>query len=178
MPYPLVPLAIPLWRMLTIRYQRDPLSGEGARRLGGRWNAKGTPALYLASDAATAVAEFYQGLPKPGTLAPYRLEATRIADLTDGAGAPRDASVEHACTANWKAMAARGKVPPSWALADELIAAGAQGALVPSVQNRAGTCLVLWDWQAQPAQGGESAGLTLLDPEGSLAPPGLARPSE
>lgn len=172
MTYPLSPLAIPLWRMLTIRHQRDPLSGEGARRLGGRWNAKGTPALYLAVDPATAVAEFYQGLPKPGTLAPYRLEARAIADLTDGKGAPRDATVEHGCLAAWKAMAARpDRTPPSWDLASSLIANGAEGALVPSVQNRGGTCLVLWRWHAVNDGSDEGALLTLLDPERSLSHP-------
>lgn len=175
MTYPTRSFSASLWRMLTIRYQRDPFSGEGARLLGGRWNPKGTPALYLATDPATAVAEFYQGLPKPGTLAPYRIEATAIADLTDGRGGPADAMVEHACTASWKAMAARPaergeKLPPSWALARDLAAAGVEGALVPSVQNRGGVCLVLWRWHRVTAedQEGEGAALSLLDPEGSL----------
>lgn len=43
---------------------------------------KGWPALYLAADHVTAVAEYYRGLPRPGTLVPYSLDATRIADLT------------------------------------------------------------------------------------------------
>lgn len=173
--YPSAPLTASLWRMLAIRYQRDPCSGEGARLLGGRWNPKGMPALYLATDPATAVAEFYQGLPKPGILAPYRIEAAAIADLTDGRGGPAHAMVEHACTASWKAMAARPaergeKLPPSWALARDLVAAGVEGALVPSVQNRGGTCLVLWRWHRVTGEGevGTGAALSLLDPEGSL----------
>lgn len=167
--YPFKPLTISLWRMLSIRYQRSPISGQGARLLGGRWNPKGTPALYLATDPATAVAEFYQGLPKPGTLAPYRLKADAIADLTDGKGGPRDAVVEHGCVAAWKAMAIKpDRWPPSWDLALALIEAGAEGALVPSVQNRGGTCLVLWRWHDGGAPG-EGAALTLLDPEKALA---------
>jgi RES domain-containing protein len=167
--YPLRALAAPLWRMLPIRYQRSPLSGEGARAHGGRWNAKGTLALYLATDHATAVAEYYQGLAKPGTLAPYRVEADAIADLTDSRGGPADAAVEHGCTAAWKAMAARDdRTPPSWTLAAALIARGAQGALVPSAQNRGGTCLVLWNWHDAGIGAGEGAGLRLLDPAGEL----------
>ena len=88
MSYPLRPFTIPLWRMTHIERQRSPFSGEGARLFGGRWNAKGQAALYLALDHATAVAEFYQGFAKPGTLIPYRMDATAIADLTDGAGKP------------------------------------------------------------------------------------------
>jgi RES domain-containing protein len=167
--YPIAPLACPLWRMLPLRYQFAPFSGEGARLYGGRWNPRGTPALYLATDHGSAVAEFYQGLAKPGTLAPYRLDASHIADLTDGRGGPADAAVEHGLTANWKAMAARAdRTPPSWTLAADLIAAGAQGALIPSVQNRGGTNLVLWRWYDGAAGEGEGAALTLLDPEGAL----------
>lgn len=169
MDYALTPMACPLWRMLPLRYQYEPFSGEGARLYGGRWNVRGTAALYLATDHASAVAEFYQGLAKPGTLAPYRLEATRIADLTDGKGGPADAMVEHGLTANWKAMAGRGdRTPPSWDLADVLIAAGAEGALVPSVQNRGGTNLVLWRWHDAASGRGDGAALWLLDPEGDL----------
>lgn len=171
MTYPLQPMALPLWRMLSVRFQLAPFSGEGARRFGGRWNAVGTPALYLAADPATAVAEFYQGLPKPGTLAPYHLRTHAIADLTDGKGGPVDPSAEHACTAAWKAMAARGKQPPSWALAQSLIDRGAEGALVPSVQNRGGACLVLWRWHDGSTGAGEGAALTLLDPDKALATP-------
>jgi RES domain-containing protein len=48
------------------------------------------------------------------------------------------------------------------------IANGAQGALVPSVQNRRGSCLVLWRWYDTVSGEGEGAALTLLDPEVSL----------
>lgn len=170
MPYPLKPLRCPLWRMLTIRYQRDPLSGEGARRHGGRWNAPGQTALYLGTDHATAIAEFYQGLAKPGTLAPYRLDAVAIADLTDGQGGAADDHVAQAMVAPWKQIAEiEGGVPPSWALATTLIADGAQGALVPSAQHPGGTALVLWCWHRAGGEG-EGARLELLDPDKMLFP--------
>ncbi|QXT38019.1 RES family NAD+ phosphorylase (plasmid) [Sphingomonas sanguinis] len=168
MTYPLRALSCPLWRMLTIRYQRDPLSGEGARRHGGRWNAPGQAALYLGTDHATAIAEFYQGLAKPGTLAPYRLEATAIADLTDGQGHPADDGVAQAMAAPWKHIAEiQGGIPPSWTLAASLIEMGAEGALVPSAQNPGGTALVLWRWHRAGGDG-EGAELALLDPDGAL----------
>lgn len=147
---------------------RAPFSGEGARLYGGRWNMKGWPALYLATDHVTAVAEFYRGDAKPGMLTPYHCEAGLIADLTDGTGGARNAAITDALIADWKTEALiAGNVPPSWALAQELIAAGAQGALVPSVQNRGGTNLVLWRWSDAGAPG-EGARLTLLDPEAAL----------
>lgn len=168
-PYPIAPLSLPLWRMLQIRYQRDPLSGEGAKLHGGRWNPVGQPALYLACDPGTAVAEFYQGLPKPGTLAPYQLDASAIADFTDGHGGPRDAAVAAALDAEWKAIAFLDKgTPPSWTLAEAAIAAGAEGALTPSVQNAGGVALVLWRWHAV-GQEGDGAALTLIDPMAALS---------
>jgi len=175
MPYPLRALRCPLWRMLAIRYQRDPWSGEGARRHGGRWNAPGQAALYLGTDHATAIAEYYQGLAKPGTLAPYRLDATAIADLTDGQGRAADERIAQALAAPWKAIAGiEGGLPPSWALAQELIARGAEGARVPSAQNPGGTALVLWRWhradEMSADESGEGAALELLDPDHVLTP--------
>lgn len=164
-------MSLPLWRMIGIRHQFSPTSGEGARRYGGRWNRKGCAALYLAADAVTAVAEYYQGLPKPGTLVPYHVNALRIADLTNAAAGPNDTRVAEALVANWKVTAfLDGKTPPSWALADDLIAAGAEGALVPSVQNPGGRNLVLWQWH-EPDREGAGAALTLLDPDNALKPP-------
>lgn len=171
MTYALGPLLLPLWRMIGIRHQFSPTSGEGARLYGGRWNRKGCPALYLAADAVTAVAEYYQGLPKPGTLVPYHLDVGAIADLTDAAAAPCDGRVAEALAANWKAVALLdGKTPPNWALTDELIAAGAEGALVPSVQNPGGRNLVLWQWH-EKGQPGDGAALTVLDPDAALRAP-------
>jgi RES domain-containing protein len=170
MAYPLRPAQLSLWRMLPIVFQRSPLSGEGARLYGGRWNRRGVTALYLATDHATAVAEFYQGVPKPGTLAPYRLEADRLADLTDGSGRPGNARVKEALEADWKALSVlTGRPNPSWNLADELLSAGAEGALVPSVQNPGGTNLVLWRWHDAAGGPGEGAALALIDPEAVLA---------
>ena len=147
MPYRLRALCCPLWRMLAIRFQRDPWSGEGARRHGGRWNAPGQAALYLGTDHATA-----------------------IADLTDGRGRAADERIAQALAAPWKAIAGiEGGLPPSWALAQELIASGAEGALVPSAQNPGGTALVLWRWHRADEMG-EGAALELLDPDHVLTP--------
>jgi RES domain-containing protein len=146
------------------QWHGSPFSGEGARLYGGRWNMKGWPALYLATDHVTAVAEYYRGLPHPGTLVPYALDATRIADLTQA-----DDRVAEALACDWKALALlEGKVPASWGIAQELIAAGAQGALVPSTQNRGGRNLVLWRWHDAAEPDGEGAALTMLDPDAAL----------
>jgi RES domain-containing protein len=150
--------------MIAPGRERDPFSGEGARLYGGRWNMKGSPALYLACDAITAVAEYYRGLPKPGFLAPYKVTASRIADLTGD-----DPRTTSALACDWKTIALiDGQVPESWQVAQELIARGAEGAIVPSVQNEGGRNLVLWRWHDAAGGAGEGASLALLDPEAAL----------
>jgi RES domain-containing protein len=52
-------LSVTLWRIATDTpdYTADDLSGEGARRAGGRWNRSGTPMLYTAASIALACLE-------------------------------------------------------------------------------------------------------------------------
>ena len=47
------------WRIATDTpdYEADDLSGEGAKRTGGRWNEKGMPVLYAADSRALACLE-------------------------------------------------------------------------------------------------------------------------
>ena len=161
---PLSPLHGRFWRMLGIRWQRRPYD-SGSHLTGGRWNAPGTPALYLSADYNTAIQEMHQDLIRPGTLVAFDLAAGRVADLTTW-----DPAVT-ACL--WREIhMIRRETPPSWTLAQALIAAGAQGALVPSVQHRGGRNLVLWRWRKAGAGeedgAGEGAALTLLDPEALL----------
>ena len=73
------------WRMLAPRWAFDPLSGAGAARAGGRWNAPGQAALYFSDSHATAIAEYQQNLPRPGTLTAYDVDARDILDLCDPA---------------------------------------------------------------------------------------------
>lgn len=161
----LAPLQGRYWRMLGVRWQRRPFE-SGSHRTGGRWNPKGTPALYLSADYVTAIVEMHQELVRPGTLAGFDIAASAIADLRVA-----DPAVTE-CLWRQIYMVDKG-VPPSWKLAEELIAAGAEGALVPSIQNNGGTNLVLWKWHDASAgagvRAGESVALSLLDPEGALA---------
>ena len=72
---------------------RSPLSGEGARIIGGRWNPPGSFAvLYLGTGRETAVAEFYRLAERqdiapssflPRTVHHYSLTLTDLVDLRD-----------------------------------------------------------------------------------------------
>jgi RES domain-containing protein len=152
-----------LWRMLAPRWSHAPLSGAGAARAGGRWNERGQPALYLSLDHSTAIAEYQQDLPRPGTLTAYDVAATSILDLTD-AKILRDLVIEaEVLKAAWKRVRdVEAGRPVSWDLAAAAKAAGHQGVLVPSVQA-VGKNLVLWSWNDE---GG--AKVVLVDPIGDL----------
>jgi RES domain-containing protein len=45
------------WRVVKRDYLASALSGEGARRFGGRWNPPGIPALYASDSLALAMLE-------------------------------------------------------------------------------------------------------------------------
>ncbi|GAB3221997.1 RES family NAD+ phosphorylase [Spirosoma arcticum] len=61
-----------VYRTVKAKYVAEPLSTEGARLFGGRWNPKGYPLLYATSSPALALVESlvhqprvnYQKLPK------------------------------------------------------------------------------------------------------------------
>ncbi len=46
------------YRLVRVRRAADAFSGEGARRFGGRWNPKNSPAVYGSEHLSLAVLEF------------------------------------------------------------------------------------------------------------------------
>jgi RES domain-containing protein len=136
------------------RWAFSPMSGEGARLKGGRFNPNGTPALYLALDLSTAVLEASQGFANriaPLTLVTYDVECDDILDLTDPAVMAAHRVTVADLSDAWAKKRADGQIPLSWALAGRLTAAGAAGIIVPSFASGAGSAhrnLVLWTWSA------------------------------
>ena len=166
----------PLYRALNPRWAADPLSGAGAALHGGRFNARGTPALYTSLRPETALREANQvGSLQPTLMVEYRGRVEGIVDGRDPAALdPYGLAPEHLATADWReAMLARGEAPTQ-ALAAALIADGCAGLLVPSFARGATARdlnLVLWRWD----------GLTVVDDEQRLdvserGPAGSARP--
>lgn len=137
------------------RWSFKPLSGDGAAVHGGRFNPKGTPALYFALDPMTALKEAAQGFAhkfEPCVLCAYEIDCDDVIDLR-GEKERRAASVgEDEMASPWFAEAAAGREPASQRLARKLIASGAAGLLAPSFVRGATPAdvnLVLWRWSAR-----------------------------
>ncbi len=145
------------------------MSGEGARRHGGRFNRRGVSALYTSLAPLTAIREAEPlGRPmQPLTLCAYEVDAEPVFDATDERER-RSLGVSDsdlACS-TWEADMLAGALPASQALADRLIAAGYTGMQVRSFAVGAGDGdlnLVMWRWGEDPP-----ARIVLIDDEGRL----------
>lgn len=132
-----------------------PLSGEGARRHGGRFNRRGVPALYTSLSPLTAIREA-QPLGRrmqPLTLCACDVELEPVFDSRDGAVRAALQVDDHELDCrSWAAQMLDGSVPASQALAERLVAASYVGMLVRSYAVGAGSKdinLVLWEWGSQ-----------------------------
>jgi RES domain-containing protein len=158
-----------LYRALNPIYAKEPLSGEGARRYGGRFNPKGMPALYCSLSIMTAVREANQaGNLQPTTLVAYEAELENVFDTTDEAALGDEGMDAVALAAStWRdEMRANGE-SRTQAFARSLLAKGYSALLVRSFAPGASQRdlnLVLWRWgDTAPAR------LTVIDDEGRLA---------
>ena len=157
-----------VYRALNPRYARDPLSGEGARRHGGRFNARGTPALYLSFSPATALREANQvGMLQPTTLVAYRADLSPLFDGRDAdALAGWNVTPNALADPDWRGRMLSGRPVPTQVLAARLSTAGYAGLVVPSYARGVGTTdanVVLWRWNT-----GAGDALAVVDDEGRL----------
>lgn len=151
------------WRMLAPRWAFDPLSGAGSARAGGRWNEPGQAALYLSDSHATAIAEYQQDLPRPGTLTAYDVDARAVLDLSNPVVRQALNLDDDFLRQPWKhTRDVARKRPSCWDLAATAVASGWQGLRAPSVQAP-GTNLILWRWNSTGA-----AAVRYIDPIGDL----------
>ena len=141
-----------VYRAHNPQWSWTPLSGEGARRHGGRFNRRGVAALYTSLAPLTAVREAQPlGRPmQPLVLCAYEVDTEPVFDALDetqrlGIGVGES---DLACP-TWEAEMLVGAVPASHALADRLIAAGYTGMRVQSFaagSDATDINLVIWRW--------------------------------
>lgn len=129
-----------------------PLSGEGARRRGGRFNRRGLPALYLSFSLSAAIREASPigRRMQPLVLCAYEVDVDPVFDALDLSArlAHSVGQAEIDCP-TWRHEMFSGRTPASQALADRLVAAGFAGMRVGSYAAGAGERdinLVLWRW--------------------------------
>ena len=140
------------YRVHDPRHSWSSLSGEGARLHGGRWNPLGTPAFYLGATLDGVFNEVSHGFAnriEPSMIVSYDVDCDDIVDLCDAGERERLAVREEDMACAWGSFMLRGETPPSWRIADALIANGAAGILTPSFANGAQpehVNLVLWHW--------------------------------
>lgn len=143
-----------------------PLSGKDAARQGGRFNRPGQEALYLSADEATALAEYQQDNPwlPPGTICTFFVSGLRVADLSAGFDASRWPPLWADFAVDWRAeWFANAIEPPTWYMADDVVATGLEGILFSSQTRAGGINLVVYDSSRRSA-----AQLRVYDPQGVL----------
>ena len=158
-----------LYRALNPVYAREPLCGRGAELYGGRFNSKGTPALYTSLTIMTALKEANQaGNLQPTTLVSYDADLEPLFDTRD-ANALHDhgVNVQALGATTWRDdMKVLGEAPTQ-RLARDLKNAGFCGLVVRSFApgtTDADLNIVLWTWG-----GSAPKRLTLIDDEGRLS---------
>ncbi|HMX11249.1 MAG TPA: RES family NAD+ phosphorylase [Burkholderiaceae bacterium] len=155
------------WRVISPAYAGTPLSGMGAARQGGRFNRPGQEALYLALDEATALAEYRQDNPwlPPGTICTFFVRGLRVADLSTGFDAERWPALWSDFAVDWRALwFGKATEPPTWYMADDVVAVGWDGIVFPSQARLGGRNLVVYGSSSRSA-----TQLSVYDPAGSLA---------
>ena len=125
----------------------SPYAGTGAQLTGGRFNPKGTAALYLADSPESALTEVTSGtgskLIKPWLLCSYSVRIEGILDLTQH---------QQLFDTPWRLQLLQAEQPPGWILCNQLKKNKAiSGFIVPSYQTD-GNNLVLFRYRQKELQ--------------------------
>lgn len=69
-----------VYRYLKKKYVNDPLSADGAKKTGGRWNSLGIPILYTSLSASTAQLEILASVNDSMLLSLFELVSIQLPD--------------------------------------------------------------------------------------------------
>jgi RES domain-containing protein len=94
-----------VWRVTRKVHANEPLSGEGARRYGGRWNHIGESVVYASQSLSLAVLEYLVNLSVPDL--PSDIVSVRI-DIPDRL--PRTELLLDKLPKNWRAFLANERL--------------------------------------------------------------------
>ncbi len=122
-----------VYRIAKERYIHD-LTGDGARRYGGRWNRKGTPVLYTSESRALATVEYLVHLPMSIVPADMVIAEIAVPDtIDDDQINPDDLPVSWADSPAPMALAELGE---EWIKAGKTLLLRAPSAVVKGEWNR------------------------------------------
>lgn len=147
------------WEGMFFRYQtvefpsaKDILSGDGARRRGGRWNVPGTLAVYgsvtdaVALEESKATDRYYGVVTKaPRLVVAIEAQLAGVIDLTD-ARVRRSfgVSLKELAAEDWRKLLEAGKESLSQALGRACATIGASGILARSAAVPSGINVVVF----------------------------------
>lgn len=135
------------YRIISRAWAHDPVSGEGARRHGGRYNPRGMPAFYCSLDPQTAYAEYTVSLlDRPGWLCCFDIVGARLLDMAVDRHRAHAGLSEDDLSVAWK----DNHDSPTQRVAQSLAANGIDGLIYASSRHEGGRNIVLWTTDQKP----------------------------
>jgi len=125
--------------------ESDLLTGEGSRRMGGRWNPIGIAVVYASLTPETAMAETlahnrYYGIPiedaMPRTFVAIDVKLAHVLDFRNGIVRQRlQVSETKLLYVDWREEVRASRVPITQRLGKAAFASGLEGLIVPSAAD-------------------------------------------
>jgi len=145
-----------VYRSSTPKYANDAdlLTGEGSKRIGGRWNPIGVAAVYASLTPETAMAETlahnrYYGIPiadaMPRTFVAVTTDLRAVLDFRLGTVRQRiRVSLDRVLTVDWRKDVRAGREPITQAIGRAASEIGLEGLIVPSAVDPNGHNLLVF----------------------------------